>query len=427
MAVITNNLIPDVGASGVWSLTAPYSSLINASASYVCLAVRQLEDIIAAGGDPYSMYYVPQEGDVAGSLKDQYTADLANSVCIVTLQASSGPVYYIPTSYITSFPASGGVPYQACLLAVDIGALPESTDLTFLKQQIANLVKTTVGLTSVAITTVVASATTNLSQSDHLKAVAARQANITNTVTPEAQVIALQKELQSLQTAYANLEQFIQQNIGVLTGTTPPATPSDQLDAAVKAPGLTLSNGNLTATSTVAGWQSARGTYEHTSGKYYAEATFAALVGALAFGVCNANQLPGQEVGADTNGMSIFATAGGGASGVEFNGAVAQSVGATAPAQGQTVGVAVDLNAKLVWFYNPATSQWNGDVIANQNPATGIGGLPLASIAVSAGAAQPVYLGVSCDASGDEITINAGAAAWANAIPSGFVPWNTAS
>ncbi|BDD79583.1 hypothetical protein [Burkholderia phage FLC9] len=426
MAVITTSLVPDVGNSGVWSLTAPYDALINATASYKCLEVRQLQGIIAAGGDPYSLYYVPQEGDTPGSLKDQYASDLSNGACIVTLQSSSGSVVYVPTTFIASFPAGGGIAYHALMLAVDIGVLPEYVDLTFLKQQMANLVKTTVGLPSVAITTVVVSPTTNLSLDDHNRAEAARKANITNTVTPEAQVIALTKQLQSVQQAYATLEQFVQDNIDKLSGTTPPANPSDQLDASLVPAGITLSNGNLTATSTAAGWESVRGTVEHTAGKYYAEATIGTLVGSVAFGICNANQLTSSEVGGDTNGISIQTLPGGADAGVRYNGAIALDLGVS-PAAGQTVGIAIDLNAKLAWFYNPATQKWNGDVIANQNPATGVGGLPLASIAVAAGAPQAVYLGVSVDAVTDALTINAGASAWANALPSGFNPWNTAS
>jgi hypothetical protein len=426
MAVITTSLVPDVGTTGVWALTTPYDALINATASYKCLEVRQLQGIIAAGNDPYSLYYAPQEGDNAGSLKDQYTADLAAGVCIVTLQSSSGAVVYVPTTFIASFPASGGIAYQALMLAVDIGVLPEYVDLTFLKQQMANLVKTTVGLPSVAITTVVVSPTTNLSQDDHNRAEAARKANITNTVTPEAQVIALTKQLQSVQQAYAALEQFVEDNIDKLSGTTPPPNPTDQLDASLVPAGITLSNANLTATSTVAGWESVRGTVEHTSGKYYAEATINTLVGSVAFGVCNANQLTSNELGGDTNGISIQALPSGADAGVRYNGSITQDLGVS-PAAGQTVGIAIDLNAKLAWFYNPVTQQWNGDVVANQNPATGVGGIALANVAVISSVAQAVYLGVSVDAVTDALTINAGASAWVNPLPAGFNPWNTAS
>lgn len=425
MAVNTTNLIPTVGSSGIWTLLAPWNVLLTQSVSYNCLAVRKLEDIIAAGGDPYQQVYAPREGSTPGSLQEQYNSDLQNGTCIVTLQSSSGAVIYVPTTFIQSFPSSGGVPYTNLLLAVDLGAMPNYVDLTFLKQQFANLVKTTVGLTKVEITTVVVSPLTNLSSSDHTTAEAARQANITNTVTPEAKVIALTAQLQAVQQAYAQLEAFLNANISKITGNPAPTNPTDQLDPTVVPSGITLSNNNLTATSTRVGWQSARGTVTHTSGKYYAEATINALDGAVGFGVCNASQLNSTQIGSDTNGMSIFTTAGGGASGIEFNGGNAQAIG-TAPTQGQVLGVAVDLNAKLVWFYNPATQQWNGDVIARQNPATGQGGLPLTSIAILNSAANPVYLGVSLDAAGDALTVNAGATAFVNAVPAGFNPWNTA-
>lgn len=419
MAVITTNLIPTIGVTGVFQLTSPFDTLLVANASYTCLEVRQLEGIIASGNDPYQMYYVPQTVS-----QDQYNADLANGVCIITLQSSSGSVLYVPSSYIAAFPSTGGVPYTNLMMGVDLGPMPDYVDLSFLKQQIANLVKTTVGLTAVSITTVVCSPTVNLSAADHKTAEAARQANITNTTTPESQVIALTAQLQALQLQYANLESFLQANIGKITGTTTPA-PVDQLDPTAVPAGITLSNGNLTATSTVTGWQTARGTVSHTSGKYYAEATINTLAEAVGFGVCNAQQLNSKQVGADTNGMSIFTVAGGASSGIEYNGGNAQSIG-TAPAQAAVLGVAVDLNAKLAWFYNPATSQWNGDVITSQNPATGLGGLPLAAIAFLNSQVTPVYLAVSTDGKTDAITINAGATAFVNAVPTGFNKWNTA-
>jgi hypothetical protein len=317
------------------------------------------------------------------------------------------------------------VPYTNLMMAVDLGAMPTYVDLTFLKQQIANLVKTTVGLTSVLIQTVVVSPTTNLSTADHKTAEAARQFNITNTTTPESQVIALTAQLQALQQQYANLEAFVNANIDKLTGVTPPVDPTDQLDAAATPAGLTLSNNNLTATSTVTGWQSARGTAGHQAGKFYAEATINVLAGAVGFGICNAAQLNNKQVGFDTNGMMIYTEVGGQTAGVFYNGGNAESIG-TAPVQGDVVGIAIDLNAKLAWFYNPKTSQWNGAALTAQNPATGLGGLPLAAIAVPAGVASPVFLGVSLDAKTDAVTINAGATNFVNTAPAGFTKWNTA-
>lgn len=421
MTVITTSLVPTINSSGIFTLTPPYNTLLTASASYTCLAIRALEDIIASGSDPYSQYYQPQSIG-----QDQYTADLSNGVCIVTLQSSSGSVVYVPSSYIASFPSSGGVAYTNLLLGVDLGAMPNYVDLTFLKQQIANLVKTTVGLTAVAITTVVVSPTTNISAADHALAEAARLANITNTKTPESQVIALTAQLQSLQLAYANLEAFLQANVGKIEGNPTPTVPNATFDPAVVPAGITLSNGNLTATSTVAGWQSARANSGQTVGKFYAEATINTLNEAVGFGICNAQQLNSKQIGTDTNGMMIFTEAAGAGGGIQYNGGTAQAIG-TPPAQGAVLGIAIDLTQKLGWFYNPATQQWNGDVITNQNPATGLGGLPLSAIAVPGGTATTVYLGASLDASGDAVTINAGATAFVNAVPAGFNPWNTAS
>lgn len=423
MTVITTNLIPDIGASGIYTLSVPFNTVLTQNASYKCLAIRQLQDIVASGVDPFQAYYVSAPTPIS---QDQYTADLANGVCIVSLQASSGAVVYVPSSFIASFPAKGGVPYTNLMMAVDLGAMPDYVDLTFLKQQITDLVQTTVGLTNVLIQTVTVSPTTNLSSADHALAEAARQANITNTVTPEAKVIALTQQLQTANQTIANLEAFIIANQASLPGgggTTPPPTVTAAFDPIVVPAGITLSNGNLTATSTVAGWQTTRAIAGQSVGKFYAEATINALTDSVGLGFCNASELNSAELGSDTNGIMIFA---GATAGIFYNGGVAQNVGSP-PIQGQVLGVAIDLVSKLVWFYNPQTQQWNGDVLNNQNPATGLGGLPITPVALPGGVAGPVYLAASLEGVGDAVTLNAGATPFVNPLPSGFASWNTAS
>lgn len=86
---------------------------------------------------------------------------------------------------------------------------------------------------------------------------------------------------------------------------------------------------------------------------------------------------------------------------------------------GPTVGVAVDIGNKLIWFRNGFSTLWNNSSAAN--PATGTGGI---SFTPSSGIFPMASLDVA--ASGDITVAGAFAAASMQfAIPSGFSAWDT--
>jgi hypothetical protein len=83
-------------------------------------------------------------------------------------------------------------------------------------------------------------------------------------------------------------------------------------------------------------------------------------------------------------------------------------------ANGDVIGIAVDLTAQLVWFRICPSGTWNGSGTAN--PATGVGGISISSI--STGLLFPMYtVGASV---GNNVTANFGASAFSGALPSGF-------
>jgi hypothetical protein len=78
---------------------------------------------------------------------------------------------------------------------------------------------------------------------------------------------------------------------------------------------------------------------------------------------------------------------------------------------GSVIGIAFDPVSTKVWF-RVGNGQWNNDVLANQNPATGVGGY-----VVGAGGSQSPI--VTSDVNGVFI-YNSGDTAFANAAPAGF-------
>jgi hypothetical protein len=187
---------------------------------------------------------------------------------------------------------------------------------------------------------------------------------------------------------------------------------------------LTLSNSNLTLTGTATGWYDDTANIGLTSGKGYFEVTANTLAHGAAIGIANSTEALTAEIGSDTNGIALVNNITAGTKGIYYNGAYVKT-SATGFAQGSTVGVAVDMTNKLIWFYNPTTGKWNEDVIANQNPATGTGGISIATIMTSGSNTVDVYPAAGVDASGESLTLNGGASTFVNAIPSGFSSWNS--
>jgi hypothetical protein len=178
------------------------------------------------------------------------------------------------------------------------------------------------------------------------------------------------------------------------------------LDTATAA-NVTLSNGNLTVTSTgtTANEQGARSIVTKTTGKHYFEATIVAG-GSFSVAVCTAASTYTNlnQSGAST-GVVMFC----------FNGQI-WSAGANSGSSlggrsvGDKIGAAVDLDNRKIWYRVAPSGNWNGSGAAN--PATNAGG-----VTIPTGAMLPAFCFNTATTSG---TANFGASAFTGAVPSGF-------
>jgi len=80
---------------------------------------------------------------------------------------------------------------------------------------------------------------------------------------------------------------------------------------------------------------------------------------------------------------------------------------------GDTIGVAVDFDAKLIWFRKGAGGDWNNNP-AN-SPATGVGGISFASVYT-----KSMLHAVSITSHASVVTLNFGATAYSGTAPAGF-------
>jgi hypothetical protein len=180
------------------------------------------------------------------------------------------------------------------------------------------------------------------------------------------------------------------------------------VDAAVN--GMTLSNGGLTATSSVQGYKSIRGTVSRSSGKYYVEFLIVLQGGNAQSmnGVASASFDPTGGLGS-----SIY-SAGAGYTTVASTGFTKNYGLGTYGSTGTVVGMAVDFTAGSVYF------AFNNVWFNGGNPATG--SLPSFSfVPATVGALFPALSNFNPN---EVWTLQPTAASQKYAPPAGFSPWN---
>jgi hypothetical protein len=170
-----------------------------------------------------------------------------------------------------------------------------------------------------------------------------------------------------------------------------------------KSAAVTLSNGNLTATSSSTN-TGVRATYGFSTGKIYYEILPTSLAGYAGFA-------RDTTVFTGTIAAVMIATSSGW---IQVNGSSVLNIGGIS-----SIGIAIDLTANLIWFRSLPAGNWNGN--ATYNPATGTGGVNISAIV-----GGPLYPALSVLQNGDNLTANFGASAFSGSMPTGFVSPNTA-
>lgn len=201
------NLIPPIGATGVYQLLAPFSSQLVSGAIYECMAVRTLTDIITLGLDPFTEYYEPN-----GISETIYKNHLAAKGCIVSLRSSSGKWVYVPSHYIQSYPNIGGIRYTGLILSANIGPVPDSLALGPVRQKITDVISEYLGV-STSVNVVAITDTKLIAQDVATSIEANRQANIANVRTDYSRYLEEKNKADALQVKLTELENYIAANI----------------------------------------------------------------------------------------------------------------------------------------------------------------------------------------------------------------------
>lgn len=201
--------LPDIGATGNYTLKTPFNVLVKPQVSYTCKAIRKLSDLIADGLDPFELIYNPV--DILQSIYDQ---ELKDDVCIISLQTGDGEWLHIPNNYIIKFPNMNGIVYRAMMLGISLGALPDTLNLDALKTAMTNLVYDNLGVTSV-VKEVVISVPSIISKVDHDLIETARLSKVSLTMSDSGLLGKAQNDLDKARIQIANLEEFIKTKLGL--------------------------------------------------------------------------------------------------------------------------------------------------------------------------------------------------------------------
>ena len=192
-----------------------------------------------------------------------------------------------------------------------------------------------------------------------------------------------------------------------------------QFNNADKSSNITLSGTPLVvATQTGTGLLGgARAVDRQLTGKFYWEGTFTTAPGintSIGLGTIAAPfNSPTQSVSSSTV-YSLGIASGVSGSVYRAGATVVTGLGAFSGVAGTLICIAADLTLTVpaAWFRVGAAGNWNGN--AANNPATGVGGIPLW------GKGFPIYPMVWSGGQNDALTANFGDAAFTGAVPAGF-------
>jgi hypothetical protein len=184
-----------------------------------------------------------------------------------------------------------------------------------------------------------------------------------------------------------------------------------------KSASVTLTGSNLIATSGAAGTFGVRAADKQITGKFYWEVT-CNIITAANTGIGIMSPSASLSAGFFTSGFT-------GSCGLIRTGLIYLDGTNTAAAafgtiaNGTVVGIAFDVDARLIWFRLGAAGNWNNN--AAYSPVTGTGG-----VVTNLGRGIPAFPAAVFTANGDQTTANFGDSAFVGAVPAGFTSGFTA-
>lgn len=159
---MTNQLLPELGSSGSFKFRAPFDKILSASTQYTCKSIRKISELLSNSEPVLNNYYLKN-----GLTEDDYKNDLKIDIPIVGLFSAKGVWFYVPASFVMSYPDSTGIGYRRMILGAELGPIPDNFDLEPVNQAVSDIIYSHIGIKA-EIKNVVVSQKILLSYDDHL-------------------------------------------------------------------------------------------------------------------------------------------------------------------------------------------------------------------------------------------------------------------
>lgn len=193
--------------SGLFSASVPYDKLLSPMLEYRCVAITNIDALLAAGQDPLNEIYL-----LSGDTQDSYDEDLLAKRNLVTLQAGSGELVVIPSHRLIGLPVTDGVRYLNTYLGISLSAIPESLDLGVLCTVLGDSVYEHIGVRPEVQATVVG-APVIVNHEDHKRIAQARAITTQAELSLRAKCEVLEEANTQLKQKLELLETYIKNNV----------------------------------------------------------------------------------------------------------------------------------------------------------------------------------------------------------------------
>lgn len=198
-------LTPNIYATGKWQLKEPFS--VPEDATFTCNSIRSFEELEIKNINIFEQYYEP-----FGLDESTYLADKAIYASIVTLSSRDHPTYYVPDTYILSYPDATPIPYNHMVLSISLGAIPDTLALDDIKNKIQQIVLSDLGNESVVKEHMSSDRPEYISVQDHAIIEAARMQLLESNNSLYTQVKQKDDRIQELSEQVALLQEYINQS-----------------------------------------------------------------------------------------------------------------------------------------------------------------------------------------------------------------------
>lgn len=200
-------IIPNIGTSGYYTLSAPFDALIIDKEKYTCMSLRKISDYLANNEDPKENIY-----DLYNINESVYNEHLKKNIVICSLQSNTGHWLHVPVNYITKFPIPNGIPYQSYMIGVALPPIPVEKDLSNTLTSITNIITDTLGINcQIKITEL--SKVNLIPEDTHITKQAQRDLVINGNLTDRSRYTKLMQDHNTALAKILELETYIKNNI----------------------------------------------------------------------------------------------------------------------------------------------------------------------------------------------------------------------